>query len=130
MRSRIIYKYLCQRCRALYYNQTRRHFHTRISEHTEVSPLTGKKLATNSLSSVLAHSQQSFHNISPDNFTITSSCRSKSNFELLLRESLLISKFRPSLHENIPSIPLSLLLSNAARFHGAFHFILLYFHLC
>ena len=45
MRSRITYKYSCQCCRALYFGQTRQHFHTRISEHMEVSPLTGMKLA-------------------------------------------------------------------------------------
>ena len=32
MRSRVIYKYSCQCCRVLYFGQTRRHFHTRISE--------------------------------------------------------------------------------------------------
>ena len=82
MRSRIIYKYSCQYCRALYFGQMSRHFHTRISEHMGISPLTGKKLATNSYSSVLAHSRQSLHYISPDDFTIISSCRSNSNFEL------------------------------------------------
>ena len=87
MRSRIIYKYSCQCYRALYFGQTRRHFHTRISEHMGVSPLSGKKLAKNSLSSVLAHSQQSLHRISPDDFTIISSCRSNSNFELLREEA-------------------------------------------
>ena len=43
-RPRIIYKYSCQCCTALYFGQMRRHFHTRISEHMGVSPLTGKNL--------------------------------------------------------------------------------------
>ena len=43
----------------------------------------GKGTCNVFLSSVLARSHQSLHHISPDNFTIISSCRSNSNFELL-----------------------------------------------
>ena len=93
-------------CGASYLGQTRRHLHTRISEHMGVSPLTGKKRATHSLSSVLTHTHRTGHSISPDDFTIVSSCRSSSNFELL-RGSLLISKLKPPLNENISSTPSS-----------------------
>ena len=110
MRSRVVYIYTCQCCGALYLGQTRRHIHTRISEHMGVSPLTGKKRATTLFptSSIQAHTRQTNHAISPNDFSIISSCRSSSNFELLIRESLLISKYKPSLNENISSIPLSL----------------------
>ena len=109
MRSRVVYKYTCQCCGSLYFVQTRRHSCTRISEHSmEVSPLRGKKLATTSLSSIQAHIHHTHHTISPNDFSIISSCHSSSNFELLIRESLLISKFKPSLNENISSTPLSL----------------------
>ena len=95
-------EYTCQCCGALYLGQTRRHLHTRISEHMGVSPLTGKKRATTSFptSSIQAHTRQTNHAISPNDFSIISSCRSSSNFELLIRESLLISKYKLSLNEN------------------------------
>ena len=77
----------------------------RISEHMGVLPLLGKKGAT-TLS--LTSSIQAHHVISPDNFSIISSCRSSSNFELLICESLLISKYKLSLNENTSYTPLSL----------------------
>ena len=108
MRSRVVYNYTCRCCGASYLGQTRRHLHTRISEHMGVSPLTGKKRAIHSLSSVLTHTRRTGHSISPDDFTIVSSCRSNSNVELLQRKSLLISKLKPPLNENISSTPLFL----------------------
>ena len=42
LRSHVVYQFTCQCCSALYVGQTRRHIHTRISEHMKVSPLTGK----------------------------------------------------------------------------------------
>ena len=108
MRSRIVYQYKCQCCGALYFGQTRRHFHTRISEHMGVLPSTGKKLTRHSLSIILAHTHHTQHAIFPNDFSIISSARSGSNLELVIQESLLISKSKLSLNENIPSIPLSL----------------------
>ena len=108
LRSRIVYKYSCQCCSALYLGQTKRLLHTRISEHMGFSPLTGKKLSYTSPSAIQAHSANSCHPISPTDFSIISSPRSSSDFELLVRESLLISKIKPSLNENISSVPLSL----------------------
>ena len=105
----IVYSYTCRCCGASYLGQTRRHLHTSILEHMEVLPLTGKKRAIHSLSSVLAYPHRTGHSISPNDFTTVSSCRSNSNFELL-RESLLVSMLKPPLNENISSI-LSLFFS-------------------
>ena len=44
--------------------------------------------------------------ISLDDFFVLSTC--SSSFELLLRESLLISKLKPSLNANLTSVPLTL----------------------
>ena len=107
LRSRVVYKFTCQ-CGALYVGQTRRHFHTRISEHLGVSPLTGKKCKTAPKSSIHEHCNDTGHFASHDNFSILSSSRSSSKLELLIRESLLISQLKPSLNENISSVPLSL----------------------
>jgi hypothetical protein len=47
LRSHMVYLYKCPCCGALYVGQTRRHIHTRISEHMGVSPLNGKKFCFN-----------------------------------------------------------------------------------
>ena len=49
----------------LYIGQTRRHIHTRISEHMSVSPLTGKKRSVSTLSGILAYIHITKHQISP-----------------------------------------------------------------
>ena len=106
LRSHVVYKYKCQCCGALYVGQTRRHIHMRISEHTGVSPKTGNKLSVSQMSAVLTHHHFSKHTISDSDFTILTSSNSK--FDLEMRESLLISKFKPILNNNISSTPLYL----------------------
>ena len=106
LRSRVVYKFKCQCCDALYFGETIRHLHTRISEHMGISACTGKPLSKPSFSNILSYHQSSGHPIDPDDFSILTSC--SSTFELLLRESLLISKFQPSLNANLRSVPLTL----------------------
>ena len=86
--------------------ETVRHFHKRISEHMGISASTGKPLSKPPLSNIRDHHQSSGDPISPDHFSILSSC--SSSFELLLRDSLLISKLKPSLNANLSSVPLTL----------------------
>ena len=106
MRSHLVYKYKCQWCGALYVGQTRRHIHARISEHMGVSSKTGSKLSVSQMSAVLTHHHLSKHTISDSDFTILTSGNSK--FDLEMRESLLISKLKPVLDNNISSVPLYL----------------------
>ena len=101
LRSRIVYKY-----NALHVGETVRHFHKRISEHMGISGYTGKPLSKPPFSNIRDHHQSSGHPVSPDDFSILSSC--SSSFELLLRESLLISKLKPSLNANLSSVPFEL----------------------
>ena len=77
-----------------------------VSEHMGISGSTGKPLSKPPFSNIRDHHQSSGHPISPDDFSILSSC--SSSFELLLRESLLISKLKPSLNANLSSVPLTL----------------------
>ena len=84
---------------------TRKCFHLWII-HAKVSALTGKKQSYPSPTSTLNHSTETCHPISFDDFCVLSS--SNSTFELLTRESLIIPKLKPSLNENIRSVPLSL----------------------
>ena len=102
LRSRIVYKYKCQCCNALYVGETVRHLRKRMG----ILGCTGKPLSKPPFSSIRDHHQSSGHPISPDYFSTLSSC--SPSFELLLRESLLISKLKPSLNANLSSVPLTL----------------------
>ena len=84
---------------------TTRHLHTCMSEHMGISPYTSKPLSVTSLSTVRSHHRVTGHPIFFEDFSILSS---SSNFELLLRESLLIERMKPSLNVNIRSFPLTL----------------------
>ena len=106
LRSHVVYLYKCQRCGALYVGQTRRHIHTRISEHMGNSPLTGKKRSVSTMSGILAHIHTTKHQISPSDFKILFTASSEA--DLLIRESLFISKLNPILNAKIRSTPLDL----------------------
>ena len=71
-----------------------------------VSSKTGNKLSVLQMSAVLTHHHLSKHTISDSDFTILTSGNSK--FDLEMRESLLISKLKPILNNNISSRPLYL----------------------
>ena len=64
---------------------------------------TGNKLSVTQMSVVLTHYHLSKHTISDSDFTILTSGNSK--FDLEMRESLLISKLKPMLNNNISSMP-------------------------
>ena len=106
LRSCVVYGYTCQCCSTLHVGQTAHHLHTRASDHLGVSALTGKKLLYPSPSSILTHLTETGHTASLNDFKIRFSCSSAS--ELLVRESLIISKLKPSLNTNPSSVPLSL----------------------
>ena len=107
LRSCVVYPFKCRCCSASYLGQTVRHLHTRVSEHLGVSALTGRKSCSPVMSSILSHLNSTGHTASLDNFQILSSCSSPD--ELLVRESLLISKYKPSLNIQGSSVPLLLL---------------------
>ena len=76
LRSRIVYKYKCQCCNALYVGETVRHFHKRISGHMGISVFTGKPLSKPPYSNIRDHHQASGHPISPDDFSVLSTSSS------------------------------------------------------
>ncbi len=71
-----------------------------------VSPLTGKKRSVSTMLGILAHIHTTKHQISPSDFKILSTGTSET--DLLIRESLFISKLNPILNANIRSAPLDL----------------------
>ena len=99
IRSSLVYMYTCSRCTATYVGKTVRHFSTRISEHRGVSHRTNQPIMS-SHSSIRSHINNNNHHnysITPEQFKIL--VTSTSDFELLLKESILIKQLKPSLND-------------------------------
>ena len=107
LRSCVVYHFKCRCCSPSYVGQTVRHLHTRVCEHLGISALTGNKSSKTKLTSILQHLNNTGHTASLDVFKIISSCPSSD--ELMIHESLLISKLKPSLNVQGSSFPLLLL---------------------
>ena len=71
-----------------------RHLHTRVSEHLGITPITGKLCKNPPQSSIFSHLISTGHTASINDFEILSSC--SDDQELLIHESFLISKMKPS----------------------------------
>ena len=84
LRSRIVYKYECQCCNALYVGETVYHIHKGISEHMGISAFTGKPHSKLPFSNIRDHHQASGHPISSDHFSVLSTC--SSSFEIFLKK--------------------------------------------
>ena len=106
LKSGVVYSFTCRCCSASYVGQTTRHLHTRVSEHLGITPITGKLCKNPPQSSIFSHLISTGHTASIDDFKILSSC--SDDQELLIHESLLISKMKPSLNVQGSSIPLHL----------------------
>ena len=82
--------------------------HTRVSEHLGISPITGKPSSSPVMSGISSHLNSTGHSANFDDFEIHSSCSDTG--EVMIHESLLISKLKPSLNvKGGSSIPLNLL---------------------
>ena len=97
LRSGVVYLFKCRCCSASYVGQTTRHLHIRISEHLGITSITGKPSSRPVMSSIFSHLNTTGHSANFD------SC------ELMIHESLFISKLKPSLNVQGSSIPLNLL---------------------
>ena len=107
LRPGVVYLFKCRCCSASYVGQTTRHLHTRVSEHLGISAITGKPSSNPPMSSIFSHLKTTGHTANFDDFEILSSC--SNDCELMIRESLLISKLKPTLNVQGNSIPLNLL---------------------
>ena len=108
LRSGVVYLFKCRCCSASYVHvgQTTRHLHTRVCDHLGISPITGKPSSRPVMSSIFSHLKTTGHTANFDDFEILSSC--SDDRELMIHESLLISKLKPTL------------TSRAAQFHLTF----------
>ena len=105
LRSGVVYLFKCRCCSASYVGQTTRHLHTRVSEHLGISPITGKPSSSPPMSSIFSHLKTTGHTANFDDFEIVSSC--SDDCELMIHESLLISKLKPTLNVQSSSIHLT-----------------------
>ena len=104
LRLGVVYKFECPDCNARYYGKTSRHLATRCREHLGVNKV-GKKIKVTP-SAISEHLDQRGHNASIENFSILN--RTNNNSDLLIFESLLILRDRPSLNNKFSSVPLVL----------------------
>ena len=93
LRSSVVYLFKCRCCSASYVAQTTRHLHTRMSEHLGISLITEKQSTYLAICSIFSHINVSEHPANFDDFQILSS--SFDSYELMIHESLLISKYKP-----------------------------------
>ena len=109
-RSLILYKFQCGKCNLAYYGKTFRLFRVRVFEHTGTSLRTWKQFTYNpsnsNNTSVLNHLAKCKANATIDNFEIIGSA--DNDFNLRIKESLLIKKDDPVLNKSVKSTPLLL----------------------
>ena len=108
IQSLILYKFTCSSCNATYIGKTKRHFKMRMCEHLGISSKTGKKLKYNASQATIVrqHLETCKHQGDFDNFKGLGFANN--DFELLIKESLLITKLRPTLNKQTDSFKLVL----------------------
>ena len=108
IQSLLLYLFTCSSCNATYVGKTKRHNKIRMCEHLGVSSKTGKKLKYNDsqASEVRKHLEAFKHEGDFDDFKILGFA--KNDFELLIKETLVISKLRPTLNKQNDSFKLKL----------------------
>ena len=99
LQSHVVYNFTCAGCNASYIGQTARHMRHRIAEHSGTSHLTGKIMKLQYHSNIRDHcSSCPGSECSPLHFNILA--RGSSDFELLVKERLLIHLLKPSINGN------------------------------
>ena len=108
IRSLILYNYKCSVCENTYVGKTKRHYIVRRNEHLGVSVLSGKSLKYNpdSATAIRKHINDDDHICNNDCFKIVGSATN--DFHLRIKESLLITKEKPTLNVTKESLPLYL----------------------
>ena len=104
--SGIVYSFKCNSYNTIYYGKTKHHFYIRAAEHMGISHLTNKRLKNVKQSAISDHLLTCDCNINFDDFTILS--KDSNNINLLIKESLLISRDKPILNKTVKSFPLEL----------------------
>ena len=109
LQSYIVYRYTCGTCNSTYIGKTDRHRHIRWCEHLKIQPFRGgPSKSKQKPTAVHDHMTGTGHVASLDDFEVIGRERSRNDFRLRLKESLLIKKHAATLNGNEASIPLSL----------------------
>ena len=109
LQSYIVYRYTCGTCNSTYIGKTDRHRHIRWCEHLKIQPFRGgPSKSKQKPTAVHDHITGTGHLASLDDFEVIGRERSRNDFRLRLKESLLIKKHAATLNGNEASIPLSL----------------------
>ena len=102
--SSVVYKVTCSSCQATYYGKTSRHFITRCREHLGINK---KGNSIKGISSPIRdHINDTGHSASIEDFCILDKVGNE--LDLLIHESLLMLRDRPTLNQQNSSIPLCL----------------------
>ena len=88
VRSSLVNKYECNRCKSVYVGKTFRHLSTRVSKHQGVSYRTSVLLTNSPFSAIKNHTNINHNNytISPNKFTIIES--TQTDFQLIKKKVL------------------------------------------
>ena len=105
VRSNVVYKFTCSCCSATYYGKTSRNPLIRRREHLGINKL-GQNIKSSGPSSIKDHICKTGHIATFEDFSILA--KIDNAFDLLIYESLLIFRDRPSLNSQQSSIPLAL----------------------
>ena len=108
VRSLVVYKFTCGDCNVTYIGKTKRHMKVRMNEHLGISLRTGKQLKFNSsnATAIRSHCETCHHSASYKDFSIIDTARN--DFELLIKESIVIGKESPLLNKQVKSFQLAL----------------------
>ena len=104
--SGFVYSFKCNSCNAIYYRKTKRHFYVKVTENIGILHLTNKHPKNVSQSAFLYHLLTCDCNINFNEFTTFS--KDSSNFNFLIKESLLIARDKPILNKTMKSFQLEL----------------------
>ena len=110
VRPRVLYRYTCGCCKAVYIGKTRRHYGVRVFEHLGISLTTGVNYTfnpnNNNITAILNHINHTSCRGKEENVCIIGSA--KTDQLLCIKETLLIHKNKPKINTNERSTPIYL----------------------
>ena len=108
MHSLVVYKYKCSHCNMTYIGKIKRHHLVRMCEHLGISYKTQKhtKFNPDTTTAIRDHIRENNHPGDFSNFKIIS--YANTDFEALIKESLLVGLQKPVLNKQVKGLKLEL----------------------
>ena len=127
----MVYKFKCGDSNVTYIRKTKRHLGVRMSEHLGISLKTNKKFKYNKAhaTAIRSRSFECQHSASFEDFNLIGAARN--DFQLLIKESILIARDLPLLCKKLPARIILTLVHSHSLFHchTVLSFIVLFFTL-